>query len=658
MYISLDSQQQLAAWRAFIEQQEIMPGVNYPIINSWKRCWGRLDPFKNVHLKQLSAEHTLASQIASFDMISIARPIMEDIYQFIERSDTVVVLVNSAGIILDVLGDPEMLEYAEQFDISAGSLISEPQMGTNGFGLALIERFPVSVVGAEHYVQRFHSLAEAAAPIFDLGGRLVGALGLINRKNHYHPHSLGVTVAGARAIETQRHADHLLAEQNSQLTQLNAILGAQSEAVLVLNEERILMHISPTAAELMGMPAHTLLGRHIGEFTSYPDFLREAIEKRQPVSDVEVNIGVEDRSIACVLSLRYAFHRDQLKWIICTARRVKDVRHLVQQQMGAYASLTLADFPGESIEMRRVRRMVKAAAPAEASILIRGETGTGKTLLASAVHNESPRRDGPFLIIACSSIPGELVISELLGYAEGASSKQPGGRPSKFELAHGGTIYFQDVDVLPLEAQGVLLNVIDLGIVQRLGSNQPIPVEVRVVASSEMNIEELVSKGNFRSDLFYRLSSFEIRVPPLREHIQDLPLLVDKIVVRLSRQLKRQISVHPVAIELLCKYLWPGNLRELEAVLSRTAVQGGFSGVISKEQLPKYILHPSNYPGVPPNSPEILSLDEMEREAIMQAARFCNGNVSEMARVLGVGRTTIWRRLKTFNISPDDYRDQ
>ncbi len=656
MYLSLDSQRQLAAWKAFIEKQEIAPGLNYHIVNSWKRCRGRLDPLKDVRLKKLSAEHTLASQIASFDLISIARPIMEDIHQFIERSNTAIVLVNIAGIVLDILGDQEMLDYAEQFAISTGSLLSEPEMGTNAFGLALIERLPVSVVGAEHYLQCFHPLAEVAAPIFDLGGRLVGALGLINHENHYHQHSLGLVVAGARAIETQRHADYLLAEQNSQLTQLNAILGVQSEAVLVLNEDRVLMHLSPAAAEVMEMPAHSLLGRHIRDFITYPDFLSEAIQKRQPVTDVEVNIGVEDRSIACVLSLRYAFHRDELKWIICRARQVKDVRHLVQQQMGTYASLTLADFPGESIQMRRVRRMVKAAASAEASILIRGETGTGKTLLASAIHNESPRRDGPFLIVACSSIPGELVISELLGYAEGVSSRQSGGRPSKFELAHGGTIYFQDVDVLQLEAQGVLLNVIDLGIVQRLGSNQPISVDVRVIASSVVNIEELVNKGNFRSDLFYRLSSFEIRVPPIREHIQDLPMLVEKIVARLSRQLKRQISVHPAAIELLSKYPWVGNLRELEAVLSRTAVQSGFSGVIGKEQLPKYILHPPNYPGEPQQSAQILSMDEIEREAIVQAAKFCNGNVSEMARLLGIGRTTIWRRLKTFNISPDDYR--
>jgi transcriptional regulator with PAS, ATPase and Fis domain len=235
--------------------------------------------------------------------------------------------------------------------------------------------------------------------------------------------------------------------------------------------------------------------------------------------------------------------------------------------------------------MQRVRRFVAAAAYVKTSILIRGEVGTGKNPIASAIHNQSLRREGPFMIFACSSVPSELVVSELSGVEKGASSSIPGGRPSKFELANHGTLYFQDVDALPLQAQGMLLNLIDLGIIQRLGSQRPIPVDVRIIASTSADIEKQISQGNFRSDLFYRLSAFEITTPPLRNRLEDLPVLVDHIIRRLSGQFDHQIEVDPGVIEVLRNYPWPGNIRELEAVLGRAAMQAGFSGVIAPKNL-------------------------------------------------------------------------
>jgi transcriptional regulator of acetoin/glycerol metabolism len=656
MFTTLDIDQKLIAWQAFIDRQEILSGVHPLIANSWKRCWTRLDPYHEIVPKRLNPDLLLAAQVACFDLISIARPIMEDIHQYIERSGTVIALVNNAGFILDLLGDPDMLAHLEQLSISTGSMLSEFQMGTNAFAIALTERVPVSVVGPEHYLQRYHGLAETTAPIFDLSGRALGALGIINFHYSFHVHTLGVVVAGARAIEGIRQSDQLLEEQNQRLAQLNTILAANSEGILVWNADRVLMHINPAAADILGLPEHIMLGRHIGEFIEYPGFIRQAVEKREPLTDVEMIIKVGGRSINCLISLRYVYNKDDLLWIICTARQEKDLRKLVQRQMGTYTSLTLSDLPGESPKMKRVRRFVKFAAPAQASILISGERGTGQNTLASAIHSESPRRDGPFLIFACSSVPSELVVSELLGVDEGISNKKPGGRPSKFELAHGGTIFFQDVDTLSLEAQGVLRNVIDLGIVQRLGSQRPIPVDVRVIASTCANIPELIAKGSFRSDLFYRLSAFEINPPPLRERLEDLPLLAEKIANRFSKQLNRPLALDPATIEALRKYSWPGNLRELEAVLGRAAVQAGFSGMIGPSHIPDYIRNPIPKANESNNLQTVKSLSELEHEAILQAARVCNGNVSEMARLLGVGRTTLWRKLKAFNILPDDYR--
>jgi transcriptional regulator of acetoin/glycerol metabolism len=657
MHTFLDLTQQFFAWKEFVDHQKIPPELSPVLVNSWKRCLARLNPYSEVPLRHLSADHLLATQVASFDLLSIARPVMEDIYQFIEHSDTIIVLVNSAGIVLDMLGDPEILEFAQKLGIVQGTLVSESQVGTNALGLALNDRISVSVVGPENFLRRFHDFSGAAAPLFDLSGRLLGALGMMYPAHRHHPHSLGLVVMGARAIEGQRQSDQLLAEQNSRLAQLNVILAANSDGVMVWNSEGVLMHINPAAARIFGLPEQASLGRQIDELIGYPAFVKDAIEKGNPFTDIEANLEVEGRSISCVLSLRYVLNDDKRQWVIAIVRQAKDVRRLVQSQVGTYASLTLADIIGESREIRHVRRFIKSAANAQASVLIRGETGTGKVPVASAIHNAGPRRDGPFMIFACSAVPSELAANELLGFDKGLFDNSPGGRPSKFELVHGGTLYFQDIDALPLEAQGALLNVIDLGIVQRLGSSRPIEVDVRIIASSSADMEELIAKGNFRADLFYRLSSFEIMIPPLRQRLDDLPLLVDRIVMRFSRQLHYPLKVGEGVIDVLRKYPWPGNVRELEAVLGHAAVQAGFSSVVEPVHLPDYIRHPKTSPADGASPAKVHSLDELEREVILNAVGVCNGNVSEMARLLGIGRTTAWRKLKTYGISPADFRN-
>jgi transcriptional activator for dhaKLM operon len=439
------------------------------------------------------------------------------------------------------------------------------------------------------------------------------------------------------------------------MAQLNAIVEASANGLLVLDERGVLMHINETATRIIGLPRQAVLGRKIGDVVQYPDFLNEAVSHRDPLTDVEITLQFGQRQINCVISVNYVLKDGVVRWVIATIRQEQDVRELIHQQVGAQAPMTLEDIPGASASIRRVQRFVKVAAPAQASILIRGETGTGKNVLASAIHNASPRREGPFLIVGCTSIPHEWVVSELLGYDENLDRKNPGGRPSKFELAHGGTLFFQSIDDLPLEAQAILLNALDLGIVQRLGSDRPIEVNVRVIASTSANIEKLIAQGNFRADLYYRLSSFEIILPPLRERMEDIPVLVTRILARISRQLGRNFLLETGVIELLSQYTWPGNVRELEAVLGRAAVQSGPTGSIGPLLLPVHIQNPGDHLHTK-RPPEVQSLYQLERESILQAAQVCKGNVSEMAKLLGIGRTTVWRRLKEMNIELEEYR--
>jgi transcriptional activator for dhaKLM operon len=655
-----DHQQAMrAAWERFTTTQQLDPIVPPLIAASWRRSWGRVNPNKTVGFKRMGSEHLLASQTASFDIMAIARPVMEDIYQCVQDSGTAILLTNSIGCILDLIGDEDILQIMEQWGAGRGSILSEELIGTSSVGLVLAERMPVQVAGTEHFIRQFHVATGAAAPIFDISGRLLGVLGLVMPVDRYHVHSLGLVAAAARAIENQHQSDLLMAEQNSQLAQLNTILSTISDGILVLNAEQVLVHANHASGQMLGIPAHSMVGKPARSLFSVPAFVDESIQRRKPLTDIEGAIDVAGRNVHCLIGLDFVFQAPgRLQWIIITLRSEKKVRKLIQQQVGATAALTLNDIPGQAPQMQRVRSFVRSAAGAQASILIRGEVGTGKNALASAIHNAGPRHDGPFVIFASASVPAELAVSDLLGYGESVDSRQVNARPSKFELAQGGTLFFQDVDALPLEAQAVLINALEIGVIQRLGSQRAVEVEARVIASTLADMETLISQGAFRPDLYYRLSTFAITLPPLRERPHDIPLVADRILARFARQLGYQVTLAPEVMDVFKKYAWPGNIREMEAVLGRAATQLGGAGIIDLAHIPNQVrLMEANPQTVKPFlQVKVSSLSEMEQETILLMMQMYRGNVSRMAQVLNISRTTLWRKLKGYGIDPQVYR--
>jgi transcriptional activator for dhaKLM operon len=255
-------------------------------------------------------------------------------------------------------------------------------------------------------------------------------------------------------------------------------------------------------------------------------------------------------------------------------------------------------------------------------------------------------------------VPNEVVISDLLGYDESNDGQRISGRPSKFELAQGGTLFFQDVDALPLEAQAVLINALELGVIQRLGSRRAVEVDARIIASTTANMETLIAQGSFRPDLYYRLSTFTITLPPLRDRPRDIPMVAERILTRFARQLGYQVSLAPEVMDVFRKYAWPGKIREMEAVLGRAATQMLGSGVIGLQQIPNQVrLMETNPQAAQPFlQVQVSSLREMERETILLMIQMYRGNVSRMAQVLDISRTTLWRKLRDYGIDAEEYR--
>lgn len=638
------------AWFSFVYNQQILMGVQPIIARSWKRCWARVNPLQPARSPHLNENNLFTSQLVSFDLLSIALPILEDVQQCGQDTSTAILFANSAGCILEISGDKDILESLESCGAVKGAFLTEDLVGTNAVGLALMERMPVQVVGSEHYVQSFHQFGSAAAPVFDLTGHSLGVVGIFTTRKKYHPYALGMVMVTAKAIEGQCQSEVLMNEQNSQMAELNAVLSAISEGILVFNADNVVMHANLPASQLLGVPVKNLLGRSINPYVNIQPTMNEAIQAHASVTDREVCITYEGKSVNVILSLRYVYNNNNLRWMIATLRPVKEVRQLVQHQMGASAALTLDDIPGNSGAIKHIRELVRKAAPATASILIHGEPGTGKNALASAIHNLSPNHDGPYVIFACGSIPNELVLTELLGFDEAYVSKPIGNRPSKFELAEGGTLFFQDVDLLPLEAQAILLNVLEMGVVQRLGSNRPIAVDCRIIASTSADMKILLSQKSFRSDLYYRLSVFSITLPPLRERPQDIPEIISRIINRFTYQIGFKVTLGPGVMEVLKKYYWTDNIREIEAIIGKAAMQVGQDGIIQINDLPSSILLANPITLQEESDFQFNTLEEMEKQTIFRTVKLCHGNVSRGAEILGISRTTLWRKLKLYQI--------
>jgi transcriptional regulator with PAS, ATPase and Fis domain len=287
-------------------------------------------------------------------------------------------------------------------------------------------------------------------------------------------------------------------------------------------------------------------------------------------------------------------------------------------------------------------------------VLILGESGTGKELVATSIFEHSQRKDKPFVKLNCAAIPEELLESELFGHEKGAFTGATAFKPGKFDMAHGGTIFLDEIGDMPVNLQAKILRVLQEKEFYRVGGTHTIKVDVRFLASTNQNLERMVQEGAFREDLFYRLNVFSLHLPPLRERKEDLPVLVDHFL----KALPKRVEISSVALQMLMAYSWPGNIRELKNVIESAAVitEGGF---IEPAQLPGKITSlfaktSSSQAGTEVKLPSSISLDdklqEIERSLIIDALTKTGGVQSRATELLGINQRSLWHRIKKLKI--------
>jgi two-component system response regulator HydG len=309
---------------------------------------------------------------------------------------------------------------------------------------------------------------------------------------------------------------------------------------------------------------------------------------------------------------------------------------------------------GESPQMRDVIERLKRIAPTNASVLIEGATGVGKELVAQAIHQNSPRKNKPFVALNCAALSENILESELFGHVKGAFTDASSDRVGKFEYAHGGTMFFDEVGDMPQPTQIKLLRVLENGEITRVGSNTPIKVNVRVLSATNRDLEAAIAAGTFRSDLYHRLKVVTIRLPTLVQRIGDVPILIEYFIRQFSARHNKQIKgMTPAARRRLMGYDWPGNVRQLRNVVESMVVVD-YDGLLDLDDLPEELADKSpSGEQSPTASLAALAgrpLTELERLFIAETLRLTGGNREEAAKMLGIGQRTLYRKIKEFGL--------
>lgn len=375
---------------------------------------------------------------------------------------------------------------------------------------------------------------------------------------------------------------------------------------------------------------------------------KKQIISRIPILEDGIVIGALGISIFRYMNDAQSFARR----VDAMFTELKYYREEVKRLYGA--KYALGSIIGKSKAILETKSVASMIAPSSNPVLIYGETGTGKELFAHAIHQESSRRQGPFIRVNCAGIPDNLIESELFGYDEGAfTGARKGGKPGKFELANHGSLFLDEVSELSWTAQAKLLRALQENEIERVGSTQLIPVDVRVISATNVPLNQLVADGKFRKDLFFRLNAFNLKIPPLSERMSDIPLLCQYFIANYNRDNGSKIEgLNQEAFKLLGTYHWPGNVRELNIVIERACMDAR-AGIITVENLLRFSNESRE---MPVKSGEYNGFDikeakrEAEKATIIRALQASKGNRTRAAELLGISRSSLYNKIEELNV--------
>lgn len=455
------------------------------------------------------------------------------------------------------------------------------------------------------------------------------------------------TIKRALVLANKVAQDRILIKKRAEI--LNAVFNSSEEGIFLINDKEKIEMFNPTASRIFEIDEREVIGKNIDEITDFK--LKELLNKKIIYKDkgnitfqnlfiTHEPVIVEKEKVGTVVTCREFSKIQKLE---------NKVRHELHSK-GLIARSFFNDIYFKSKKMHEVIEQAKLYASTNSTVLIIGESGTGKELIAQAIHNESKRKDGPFVAVNCAALPENLLESELFGYAEGAfTGASKGGKQGLFELAHGGTIFLDEIGEISPYIQTRLLRVLQEKEIMRVGGDRIIPVDIRIVAATNQKLWNLVKEGKFRSDLYFRLNVLHIQIPPLRQRREDIPLLVNRYFEKLCSKIRFE-NISKQLQNFFLSYDWPGNIRQLENIVERLYLR--FNSIKDEEKFIQEIMVETenfenkidldDYFVIPKGT-----IEEVEKHIIQQMLKQYNNNRTLVAEKLGISRTTLWKKLNS-----------
>lgn len=603
-----------------------------------------IDPNQKTSKKMLS-DIELEQKIRSKqELIAVAEPFVNQIYNFVKDSEFLVILTDQDGCILNIIGNEETLQKAQSTYLIPGAYMGEEYIGTNGMGTCIVEGYPLQVTGRDHVLRILQGWTCSGAPIRDSDGKITGCIDLTGKMELVNSHTLGMVAAAATAIEKmlslKRYSERIEADN----IYIEGIINSLPSAIFTSDMNGAIRHFNEYSYKMLGYEKEEFSKLDCSKLIHGWKDIVVRIKRLEDVlqEDIEVNLKANKNEVN--LSAYPIIGSDgSPKEIVFVIKDVKKMRKLANKVTGSFAVYTFDKIIGKSPSFIQTVNYAKKIADSKSTILIMGESGTGKEIFAQSIQNFSNRKDEPFVALNCGAIPKNLIESELFGYVGGAfTGAKSEGHPGKFEIADGGTLFLDEIGEMPYELQTRLLRVIEEGNVRRIGGNREINVDVRIIAATNKNLKAEVDKGNFRKDLYYRLNVLPLRLPALRERREDIPLLIEYFMERKSRRLnKKKVHIPNEYMEKLMDHEWPGNIRELENLVEL---------IINTESIPADINPDAESRGNMRAISENLTLAENEELHIRKALSDFQYNITKSSESLGISRNTLYRKMELYKI--------
>ena len=640
-------------WVTFTQEGRT-PDVRTAILGSWKRSRKsglspQMFPQKKASPATVHPKDDFSNQIKT-------------LLTFLQRTtdNTTrlgIIVCDNSGEIIDLLNiEPTIGELLNSFGLRKGVILSEDSAGTNAVSLAMVSKATIICYGAEHYLQKLHSLGGVAAPVYDINGAPKGFIALYCVLPEMNVKILkSLLIMLVYFFDQQNRLQRSKSLHDQLKKQITCMFKEDQKAMVMVTPTGYLRQINPAAIKLLEISEKQRDEKSPDALASFTPSIKEIAKRAIPSKDIALEIQLSKKHLKVICERTPLFSdKDEFLGSLLVFNE-QTVKHSSQDV--PKARFNFEDVLGNSPLLQLSKELALKAAKTSVSVFLHGLSGTGKEMFAHSIHNASDRKEHPFIAINCAAIPREIAESELFGYAPGAfTGAKKEGNIGKLEAADKGTVFLDEIGDMPIELQAKLLRLLESRTITRIGDSWERPINIRIIAASNRDIPELIEAEKFREDLYYRLNVISLNLPPLSDCRDDIPVLVESFIGHFNEIMGKKVpGIKDAIMEHFSSYSWPGNIRELKNAIEFSLMLNIGEEAIDWKDLPgelrtNLLYREIDTPTSDPFGQERRQIQDSEKALFEKAIALSKNNMSKAAKYLNISRSTLYRKLKTFKI--------